>query len=107
MLALFGCSSGDGSVTYCDVEPIIEDRCQRCHDDPPENGAPFSLADYDATQAHYEGAPVYERMAEAVRSDSMPPVTLSVEPPVMDLTEQQVELIGAWADAGAPAGGCD
>jgi len=103
---LLGCSSG-GAVTYCDVQPIVASRCERCHAEPPEHGAPFPLTDYAATQAHYQGEPIYERMARAVRSGAMPPVTLPVEPPVVDLDEDEVELIGAWSDAGAPSGDCD
>jgi len=89
------------------VKPIVESKCERCHSDPPSNGAPFSLANYAATQREDEGEPIYERMARAVRSDAMPPVSLNVEPPVVDLTAHEVETIGAWADAGAPTGDCD
>lgn len=105
---LLACSGGEGdSATYCEVKPIVESRCERCHGDPQEHGAPFSLADYEATQADYEGEPIYERMARAVRTDVMPPVTFDVEPPVQDLTDHEVETIGTWADAGAPSGGCE
>jgi len=105
--AALACSSPAAPVTYCDVQPITESRCERCHTEPPENGAPFSLVGYAATQESYEGEPIYERMGRAVRTDFMPPVTLSVDPPVVDLTSEEVETIGAWADAGAPPGDCD
>lgn len=105
--ALLACGGEGGSATYCDVQPIVLSRCERCHGDPLEHGAPFSLADYEATQAHYEGEPIYERMARAVRTDFMPPVTFDVEPPVDDLTAHEVDTIGVWADAGAPSGGCE
>jgi uncharacterized membrane protein len=100
------CSDAPALVTYCDVQPIIEARCVRCHGDPTEHSAPFSLTSYVATQQTYFDAPIYERMAVAVRADSMPPVTLDVTPPVVDVTSAEEAQIVDWADAGAPAGDC-
>lgn len=44
-------------VTYVDhVKPIIDANCLNCHDDPPENGAPVSLIDYnDVSNAFING----------------------------------------------------
>ena len=30
-------------VLFSDIEPIIMDRCQNCHSNPPQNGAPMPL----------------------------------------------------------------
>jgi|GEM_PF-2210237 len=100
------CAGAADPVTYCDVQPIIEARCVRCHGEPTEHNAPFSLTSYAATQQTYFDTPIYERMAVAVRADSMPPVTLDVTPPVVDVTSAEEAQIVDWAEAGAPAGGC-
>ncbi|HEV8548931.1 MAG TPA: hypothetical protein VGQ57_07885, partial [Polyangiaceae bacterium] len=42
-------SNGDAQVIqadaprFCDAFAVIERKCQRCHGDPPANGAPFPL----------------------------------------------------------------
>jgi uncharacterized membrane protein len=105
--AAIACGGSSGPVTYCDVQPILENRCVRCHGEPPQHGAPFVLNSYEATQETFVDAPMYEWMANAVSTDFMPPVTLDATPPVEDLTSVEVDTIVTWADAGAPAGGCE
>jgi len=43
-----GCAPVDPGIVNpafpCDVAEIIENICQRCHSDPPQNSAPFPLA---------------------------------------------------------------
>lgn len=34
-------------VTYQDVKPIIDSVCLACHSNPPQNGAPMSLASFE------------------------------------------------------------
>jgi hypothetical protein len=55
----------------CDVAVILKNRCQRCHQTPEVNGAPFPLVVYQDLLGDY-GGPIYEAMYRAVKSDFMP-----------------------------------
>src|SRR4051794_15393259 len=44
-----GSASGD-TVTWCDAFVVIKAKCQRCHQDPPQNAAPMPLLSYEDTQ---------------------------------------------------------
>jgi peroxiredoxin len=85
---------------YRDVARIIQSRCADCH--RPGQVAPFSLLTYvDA-----------KKWAEAIKSDTaarrMPP--WKPEPGHGDfldarrLTDAEIDTLGRWVDAGAPAG---
>jgi hypothetical protein len=116
--ALFACggddsaqpdpSSGDassvaGDVTWCQALGVLESSCQRCHTDPPQNAAPFSLMTYADTQAPYftTDFATWERMQRAVETDFMPATFIELDPPVQPLTcEEKTTLLG-WLDQGA------
>lgn len=89
----------DQELTWCDVAPILEARCQRCHTDPPKNGAPFPLLSYDDTQDDER----YEQVGNAVSRDFMPPLWLEVDPPVEALSCGEKETLLAWIEQDAPA----
>lgn len=94
-------TDGGGSgleLTWCDVAPILEARCQRCHTDPPKNGAPFPLLSYEDTQEEER----YEQVGDAVSRDFMPPLWLEVDPPVEPLSCGEKETLLAWIEQGAP-----
>jgi hypothetical protein len=93
-----------GGVTWReDIAPIVEARCAGCH---TEGGVgPFELDSYDAAKV-MAGA-----MAGATAAGRMPPW-----PPDEScndyrysraLTDEQIELVQAWSDAGAPEGSED
>jgi hypothetical protein len=102
-------AAGEGSSvepTWCDVARVLEQKCQRCHQDPPQNGAPFSLLTYDDTQVlDRGGTPRYERMHDAVESEYMPATFVKLEPPVEPLTESERGLLLEWAASGGPSTG--
>lgn len=87
----------NAELTWCDVAPILEARCQRCHSDPPDNGAPFPLVTYDDTQREDR----YPHMREAVEREFMPPLWLSLDPPVQPLSCSEKATLLAWIDEGA------
>ena len=94
-------SDGGGSnvdLTWCDVAPILEARCHRCHTDPPENGAPFPLLTYADTQEDDR----YEHMGEAIEREFMPPLWLELDPPVQALSCSEEATVLAWIAQGAP-----
>jgi hypothetical protein len=80
----------------------LQDKCQRCHRDPPENGAPFALITYADTQVKHDTTPRYELMQAAVTSGFMPFVAAELDPPVASLTCEQKETLLAWLEADAP-----
>ena len=100
-----GQTDGGGDVTvdltWCDVEPILEARCQRCHTDPPQNGAPFPLLTYADTQAG-DSPQRYEQMGAAISADFMPPQWLAVDPPVEALPCSEKHTLLEWVNQGAP-----
>jgi hypothetical protein len=86
----------------CDVRAINENACQRCHQEPQQNGAPFSLLTWSDTRAEYGIQLVYQAMVKAIADDFMPPTWLEVEPPVQPLTAGEKQILLDWLAAGAP-----
>lgn len=85
------------------VAPILYANCTGCHN--PGGVAPFSLRTYEEAHEHAG------RIARATSAGVMPPW-----PPQSDgatfvgerhLTTGEVEILNAWADAGAPPGNLD
>jgi hypothetical protein len=85
---------------YKDVVPILQDHCQTCH--RPGQIAPMALVTYPQARAKAKV------MAEMVRSRKMPPWL--ADPKIghfannPSLSEEQIQTITSWAEAGAPAG---
>ena len=96
-----GSGSVGGEVTWCEVSEVLEAKCQRCHDSPPSNGAPFPLVTYEDTQVEEAGIVRWERMQDMVDRRLMPPPGLELTPPAQMPTEAERELLLAWFEAGA------
>jgi hypothetical protein len=96
-------------VRFCQAEIVLRTVCQRCHQDPPLQGAPFPLVSYEDTQAIYEGEKLrWERMKEVVASDFMPARGTGIEPPVEFLTcEEKSTLMGWLEQCAQPLGGTE
>ena len=97
-----GGAPAGGPTYYEDIAPILNANCASCH---LEGGiAPFSLLTYEDAKVVAGLA----KMKTAARE--MPPWNPSNDGECNTysnarwLTDEQIELIGAWADAGAPAG---
>ncbi len=85
---------------YKDILPILQNHCQVCHREGEI--APMPFVTYEQTR------PWAAALKQAVRSRQMPPWfadprygRFSNDP---SLTPQQISLVVAWVDAGAPAG---
>ena len=85
---------------YKDVLPVLQDKCQSCH--RSGQPAPMPLMTYEQTR------PWAGKIAAAVDMKMMPPWfadprygKFSNDP---SLSAEEIKVIGAWADAGAPAG---
>jgi uncharacterized membrane protein len=120
LLGLTACSIQPGELTglhekvgqsesspFCDARAVIAAKCVRCHGDPPENGAPFSLATYadviaPAPSSKHPERTRADRMLAAVETDLMPFTSLLLEPPVEPLTCEEKATLLAWLRAGAP-----
>lgn len=110
-IAVSACGDGAGrttaaELTYCDVAPILAAKCERCHGNPTDHGAPFPLVSYADTQ---EPSPLpndSERtraadMLSAVESNNMPFKSLPLDPPVSPLTCEERSTLLGWLRKGA------
>lgn len=86
----------------CDVQQLLAEHCQSCHQATPRFGAPMPLmthADLVAESRSEPGTKVYEhalRLLSASDSERMPP------PPNAAVGETQRQQLAAWIAAGAP-----
>ncbi len=94
-------------VTYSrDIAPILQQNCQTCH--RANSLAPMSLLTYEEARPYARR--MKERTALRDRQGVMPPWFIERDVGIQHfanneaLTEQEIELIGAWADSGAPEG---
>ena len=85
----------------CDVEDVIRAKCQRCHDQPQRNGAPFPLLTWEDTRRQHGLQLVYQAMLPAIEMDFMPLTQLVLEPPVEALTADEKALLLTWLRDGA------
>jgi hypothetical protein len=100
-------------IRFCEALTVIRAKCQRCHQQPPLNGAPVPFLTYDDTQAPYGSSEFkyFEVMLPAVEEGRMPYVALnspptSIMPPVEPLTDEEKATLVGWLMQGArPEGG--
>jgi hypothetical protein len=107
-------AGGEGGVPsapirFCQAEIVLRTVCQRCHQEPPLNGAPFPLVTYEDTQELFaEGVLRWERMKEVVEIDFMPLRGGGLDPPVERLTCDEKSTLMGWLEQCAkPLGGTD
>lgn len=91
----------EGSGFPCPVEEVLRASCRRCHWEPRENDAPFSLVKWEDTQKVRTGKPIHKLMKQMVEANLMPPLDALVEPAVIPLTADQKQTILTWLGAGA------
>ena len=86
------------------MQAILVTKCQRCHQAPPQHGAPFALLGYEDTQVRdSRGLATFERIARVVEAGSMPPLYLKLVPEVEALSDSERASILDWCAQGAPA----
>jgi uncharacterized membrane protein len=100
-----------GERSWCEVQRVLQAKCQRCHAASPEHGAPFPLVSYEDTQVVSAGGTArFSAIEKAVLDDFMPPGFIALEPPVLPLSDAEKQTLLDWCASGAPAGpepGCD
>jgi hypothetical protein len=93
------------ALSWCDVQPLLASKCQRCHQDPPLHGAPFALMTYEDTQVlDKQGNTRAKRMRDAIAQGAMPATFVKLTPPVETLSDDESAMLLEWLDAGAPRG---
>ena len=105
-----GQNASAAQVTFHrDVEPILQRSCQRCHN--PNSVAPMSLLTYDQVRPFARAMKQRTALARAPWSrGAMPPWFLEKSIGIqqikddVSLSDDEIALIGQWADAGAPRG---
>lgn len=99
-------------VAWCaasDTEPSaykVMAVCRRCHQNPPQFGAPFALMTWDDIQQPFGDGKRFQAMAAAVRGGTMPFQGSDIQPPVGPLGAADKATLLTWLDQGAqPVGG--
>ena len=93
-------STAGAATFYRDALPILQQHCQVCH--RAEGIAPMRFDTYEQTR------PYAAAIAAAAQSKSMPP--WFADPKIghfsndPSLSAEQIAVLGAWSNAGAPAG---
>src|SRR5438132_7363997 len=95
--------AADSQVTFAkDVAPILQEKCQDCH--RKNSMAPMSLITYEETR------PWAKSIRQRVITRQMPPWHIDRTVGVqkfkndMSLSDQQIDTLVRWVDAGAPLG---
>ncbi|MQA90096.1 MAG: hypothetical protein GEU90_07665 [Gemmatimonas sp.] len=95
------------AVTFAkDIAPILQRSCQNCHN--PSGGAPMSLTTYDEVRPWAQV--IKNRTAIRDRMGAMPPFFLEKDIGIQEfkydptLSDEELAMIQAWADNGAPRG---
>ena len=91
------------------IEPILQRSCQRCHN--PNSVAPMSLLTYEQVRPFARAMKTRTALARAPWArDAMPPWFLEKTVGIqkikddVSLSDEEIDMIGKWADAGAPRG---
>jgi len=108
--------AGTGAqVPFCSALAVIRAKCQQCHQNPPQHGAPVPFISYEDTQAPYDnmGKTYADAMLPVVENDVMPLLQLNdppvnLMPPAKPLTAEEKETLLTWLKQGAkPVGVTD
>jgi hypothetical protein len=107
--------AGSGAlIRFCDALTVARAKCQRCHSNPTQNGAPVPFVTYEDFHAIYsEPKRWWQRAQEMVEVDYMPYLELndpptSLMPPVEPLTADEKATLMGWFMQGAlPEGGTE
>jgi hypothetical protein len=106
--------AGAGTSFPCDVAPIIESKCQRCHNEPAAlsmcagdhscEPGPFPLLTWSDTRRKFATGRVIDFLPEVIERRIMPLTSSDVQPPVEPLTDDEWKKMVAWVRSCAPAG---
>ncbi len=81
-------------ITYENtIKEIIDRSCVGCHDDPPRNGAPFSLVNFQQ---------VSQRANSILNAMSRQNGAVGAMPPAGRLPQNTINQLEEWIDNGSP-----
>ena len=87
--------------SWCSIQSILAQRCQRCHGTATAHGAPFPLVTYEDTQVlDRKGNARFAAIARAVEQATMPAQYLKLDPPVEALQDDERATLLAWCANG-------
>ncbi|WP_309642153.1 hypothetical protein [Flavobacterium sp.] len=79
------------NVTYTEhVRPIIQSNCIACHQDPPINGAPMPLTDYEKVKQAVLTRPLLDRISRTQGAEGMMPNG------GQRLPQYKIDIIAKW-----------
>lgn len=81
-------------VTFQDVSFVFENICSACHTNPPQNGAPMSLASYSAVRNAVETRGLIDRISRNEGESGLMPLGGP------RLPQQDIDLIVQWNEDG-------
>ena len=99
-------TAADAVTYHRDIAPILERSCQNCH--RPESVAPMSLLTYEDVRPWARS--IKYRTGRVGKPDVMPPWYIEKDVGIQDykgdisLSAEEIALIAAWVDDGAPRG---
>lgn len=96
-----GLGGGGGSsvqVTFCDVQPVLQQRCLSCHGPTPNPGAPVLVTRAELLSGSPLGGTYLDRAIVRMQST---PVSAAM-PPGVGGTAAEIDLFTRWRAAGAP-----
>jgi hypothetical protein len=96
-----GSSVANVDSPWCQAKKVFDKHCISCHDGQGTAGAPMGLqtyADVTVDSEQYPGTKIISRALTRMKATSMR------MPPQGGVSSAELQLVEAWAQAGAPAG---
>ncbi len=81
-------------VTYQEVKPIINNVCLSCHSNPPQNGAPMPLLNYDNVKDAVLSRDLLNKISKNEGEDGLMPLGGP------RLPQSSIDLIFQWNENG-------
>lgn len=106
LVFLFGCSNDSESdlieaqdpsisITYTNtIQSIINNNCIGCHSEPPQNGAPFPLTNFNQVFTRAENG-------QLLRAISRQTGEARAMPPSGRLPQATIDMVNQWIEEGA------
>ena len=81
-------------VTYVNVKPIIDGACLNCHSNPPQNGAPMPLLNYNNVKEAILNRDLLNKISKNEGEDGLMPLGGP------RLPQSSIDLISQWEEDG-------
>jgi len=81
-------------VTYQEVKPIIDNVCLSCHSNPPQNGAPMPLLNFDNVKEAILNRDLLNKISKNEGEDGLMPLGGP------RLPQSSIDLIFQWSEDG-------